>query len=227
MDMSVVIRCGDDHRVFDCVESIDQDVDVIVALSENAKLQRKLESMGIKYCITPRGNLSKTSNIGISNASYNKVIITDSDTTFEPGTIAELYRSLDQFLIARARIRFIIDEKKASTRVVSMARDYVNTLPLVYTPGIAFRKEVMAMIGGFMFNDLVPYAVDADMNYRIVSAKIPVKFDEAAMINHYPEGVRTRLESCLQDRSWMCNQLHEPEKEIPLFDNKMGRLERR
>jgi glycosyltransferase involved in cell wall biosynthesis len=151
--------------------------------------------MGIKYCITPRGNLSRTSNIGISYASYDKVIITDSDTTFEPGAIAELYHSLCQFPIARARIRFILDKKRTSTRIVSEARDYVNSLPLVYTPGVAFHKEVAEKLGGFLFNDLVPYAVDADWNYRIARAKVPVKFDGNAMINHCPEGVRHDLKA--------------------------------
>lgn len=189
MDISIVIRCGDDRRVFDCINSIDEDVEILVALSENKALQKELEERHIKYCITPRHNLSQTSNIGISHASYDKVILTDSDTLFDPGCICELYHSLDQYRIARARITFETDNSKFTSRLVSEARDYVNSLPLVYTPGIAFHKDINVDIGGFMFNDLVPYAVDADLSYRLSKTGISVKFIDSVGIRHKAESI--------------------------------------
>ncbi|BAI61023.1 hypothetical protein MCP_0951 [Methanocella paludicola SANAE] len=198
MDLSIVIRCGDDRRVFDCINSIDEHVGIIVALSENAMLQKELEEKKIKYCITPRHNLSQTSNIGIDKAIYEKVILTDSDTQFEPGCIRELYHALDQYPIARARINFETDSDKYSSRLVSEARDYVNSLPVVYTPGIAFRKSIVKHIGGFMFNDLVPYAVDADLNYRLGKTDLPVKFIDNLGLKHNAESMRHDLKAAFR-----------------------------
>jgi len=195
MDISIVIRCGDDRRVFDCIQSIDENVEIIVALSDNRALQKELEDRHIKYCMTPRHNLSQTSNIGINHASCDKVILTDSDTLFDPGCIRELYHALDQYQIARARITFQTDNGKFTSWLVSEARDYVNSLPLVYTPGIAFHKDIMADIGGFMFNDRVPYAVDADLSYRLSKTCIPVKFIDSVGIRHNAESLRHDLKA--------------------------------
>ncbi len=135
------------------------------------------------------------SNIGIANTMYNKVIITDSDTTFEPGCIRELYRSLENYPIVRAHLRFATDSGRLFSRIIASARDYVNSMPLVYTPGVALRKDVVACIGGFMFNDVVPYAVDADLNYRVKSLDIQVKFADQAVVNHCAESVKHDLKA--------------------------------
>lgn len=195
MDLSVVIRCGDDWRVFDCIKSIDESVEIIVALSENPDLQKELESLGIRYCVTPRRNLSVTSNMGIAKASFEKVVITDSDTVFEPGCIRNLYHALDEFSIVRARLRFTSDQSGITSRIVAEARDYVNSLRLVYTPGVAIRKDVVAELGGFVFNDIVPYAVDADLNFRIKASKTRVKFADQAVLNHCAESYRHDLKA--------------------------------
>ncbi len=195
MDLSVVIRCGDDWRVFDCIESIDEPVEIIVALSENPDLQKELESRAIRYCVTPRRNLSLTSNMGIENASFEKVVITDSDTVFEPGCIRDLYHTLDEYPIVRARLRFASGQSGIMSRIVAEARDYVNSLRLVYTPGVAIKKDVVADLGGFVFNDIVPYAVDADLNYRIQASKTRVKFADKAVLNHCAESYRHDLKA--------------------------------
>src|SRR5271157_3975101 len=140
MDLTVVIRCGDDYRVFNCIDSIDEDVEIIVSTSENAALEAALSNKGIKYCLSPRKNLSLTSNVGFVNATYDKVFITDSDTLFEPGCLRKIFDALDTFKVARAKIRFPIDPLVPWSRVVAEARDFVNSLPLVYTPGVGVRR---------------------------------------------------------------------------------------
>jgi glycosyltransferase involved in cell wall biosynthesis len=193
MDMSVVIRCRDDERVFECIGSIDEDVEVLASMTLNEDLQNRLERIGVICCITPKGNLSKTSNIGFEHSSNNKVIITDSDTTFESGCIEKLDQTLDTHKVACAGIRFLVDSRFAFCRLVAEARDYVNSLPLVFTPGIAVRKDLLPEIGGYPFNDPVPWAVDADLNYRIRAAKVPVAFPKDAYIRHVPVRVKHDL----------------------------------
>jgi glycosyltransferase involved in cell wall biosynthesis len=199
MDISVIIRCGDDNRVFKCIESIDEEVEVIVSISENPKLESELRKNSIKYCISPRKNLSKTSNIGFELASHDKVIITDSDTLFESGCIKRLFEVLDDYKIACAGINFLSDPHILFSNVVAEARDYVNSLPLFYTPGIAVKKEILNEIGGFLFDNHVPYAVDANLNYRIKKAVLSVAWlKDEARLSHAPETIKHDLRAAFR-----------------------------
>ena len=215
MDLSVVIRCGDDDRVFDCIHSIDEDVEIVVSTSENPRFQSKLESSRIYYCLSPRGNLSKVSNIGIEKATNDRVIITDSDTTFKKGSIREMYMALDDFEVVRAKLKFQYSNDRIFSKTVAEARDYVNSLPLVYTPGVAIKRSVIGKIGGFLFNDPVPFAVDADLNYRIKLARIPVKYLDNAVLYHDVESISHDLKAayrigkgCMTSAIYLSKRVH-------------------
>ena len=218
MDLSVVIRCGDDDRIFDCIQSVDEDVDIIVSTSENPRFQSKLESRGINYCLSPRGNLSKVSNIGFENAIHDRVIITDSDTTFEKGSIKEIYLALDDFEVVRAKLKFRSNKDNIFSKTVAEARDYVNSLPLVYTPGVGVKRRIKSKIGGYLFNDPVPFAVDADLDYRIKHAKIPVKYLDNAILYHDVENIRHDMKAayrigsgCMTSAIYLSEQIHNKE----------------
>jgi hypothetical protein len=219
MDLSIVIRCGDDERVFDCIHSIDEDVEIMVSTSENPEFQSKLEARGIQYCLSPRGNLSEVSNIGFNHAKHEKVIITDSDTIFEKGTIKKMYLALDEYDVVRAKLQFRTYKKKPFSRTVAEARDYVNSLPLVFTPGIGIKRGITEKIGGFLFNDPVPFAVDADMDYRIKQAKIPVKYLSNAAIYHDAESIRHDMKAayrigagCMTSAIYLSESFHNGQK---------------
>ncbi|TET89631.1 MAG: hypothetical protein E3J35_09485 [Methanomassiliicoccales archaeon] len=198
MDISIAIRCSNDERIFECIRTIDEDVEIIASMTENQDLQERLEKNGITCALCPKGNLSLTSNIGFEASSNDRVIITDSDTTFEPGCIAKLNRALNTHKVARAGIKFLMDPGIAFSRLVSEARDYVNSLPLVFTPGIAVRKDLLPEIGGSLFNDPVPWAVDADLSYRIRAAGVPVAFLKDAHICHVPVALKHDLRAAFR-----------------------------
>jgi glycosyltransferase involved in cell wall biosynthesis len=209
--MSVVIRCGDDERVFKCIESIDEDVEIIVSTCDNSAFQRKLDARSLDYVVSPRGNLSVVSNIGFDAAKYDRVLITDSDTTFEKGCIFKMFQALDEYKVVRAKLRFKERSDLSLSRVVAEARDYVNSLPLVYTPGIAVRKDLLPDIGGFLFNPPVPYAVDADLDYRIKNSKIPVKFLDDAVIYHDAEDLKHDMKAAYRiGRGCAVSSIHLP-----------------
>jgi len=219
MDLSIVIRCGDDERVFDCIQSIDEDVEIMVSTSKNPHFQSKLETRSIQYCLSPRGNLSQVSNIGFNHTKHEKVIVTDSDTIFKKGTIKEMYLALDEYDVVRAKLRFLADEKKPFSKTVAEARDYVNSLPLVFTPGIGIKRGITEKIGGFLFNDPVPFAVDADLDYRIIQAKIPVKYLPNAEIYHDAESIRHDMKAayrigagCMTSAIYLSRQIHNNQK---------------
>ena len=45
-EATVVIRCKDDERVFDCIKSIDESVETIVVMNPNEDLERLWEKSG-------------------------------------------------------------------------------------------------------------------------------------------------------------------------------------
>lgn len=198
MDISVVIRCKDDERVFECIESIDEDAKIIVVLNQNDTLKHKLEKKGVSCYISPPGNLSIVSNIGFLAAETNKVVITDSDTVFYPGCIRTIYEALDNNKVVRAKLLFKSSTDISYSKLVSEARDFVNSLPLVYTPGIGVKKDILSDIGGFLFNEHVPFAVDADLNYRIKEAGLDVAFLSDAIVQHDCEGSKHDLKAALR-----------------------------
>lgn len=198
MEMSIVVRCKDDERVFECIKSIDENVKLIVVLNQNDDLKERLESIGVSCYVSPPGNLSIVSNIGFSAAGTNKVIITDSDTLFYPGCIRTIYEALDNYEVVRAKLMFKSSSCIPYSTLVSEARDFVNSLPHVYTPGIGVRKDIIPKIGGFLFNEHVPFAVDADLNYRIKEAGIDVAFLTDAIIQHDCERVKHDLKAALR-----------------------------
>ena len=190
-DLSVVIRCWNDSSVLQCIDSIDLDVEVIVSFTGADDLAARIREHGARCVRAPRSNLSRVSNIGFNATTYDKVILTDSDTVFEPGCVGRLRDALGTFRAARARLRFEGDY--GLSKIVAEARDYVNGLPLLYTPGIAVRKDLLPEVGGFLFNDPVPYAVDTDLDFRVKRARVPVAYLTDAWLRHTAVSVRHDL----------------------------------
>lgn len=197
-ELSIVIRCGDDPNVLDCISSIDCDSEIIVSFTGNSDLAKRIRRTGALCVETVAGNLSSVSNTGVEKASGNYVVITDSDTVFEPGTLEKLKNALVHYKVARARIRFMNPSNKFFTGIIASARDYVNNLRLVYTPGIAIRRDLLGEVQGRLFNDVVHYAVDADLDLRIKRAGIPVAFLEDSYIRHSAISVKHDLQAAFR-----------------------------
>jgi len=184
--------------VLRCIASVDIEADVIVAFTGAEELAGRIEMARARCVFAPRGNLSRVSNVGFAAARAPNVLLTDSDTTFERGCIALLLRSLKSVKVARARLIFETEPGFICSKAIAGARDFVNSLPFVFTPGIAVRKDLLSDIGGFLFNDPVPYAVDADLDLRIRRAGVPVAFVPEARIRHAPVLLRQDIRAALR-----------------------------
>lgn len=169
LELSIVIRCCNDWGVLKCINSIDEYVEIIVSMCENKDLQEAIGEIEkeIRCVVVPKGNLSITSNMGMENTRYQKVIDTDSDTIFKPGTIREVYYLLDNYEAVKLQITFSYRKKRSFSYIVAATRNYVNSQHLFFTPGIAYKKSLIPKIGNKLFNIQVPFAVDAELNHRI------------------------------------------------------------
>ncbi len=193
-EASVVIRCKDDMRVFECIESIDYNVEIVVVMNDNQELEGKLHDIGVTCRISPSGNLSVVSNIGFSQSTSDKIIITDSDTLFGKDCIHAFISGLDEYEVVRAPLRFASTQKTFS-KTIAESRDYVNSLPVVYTPGIAVTRRLPEMIGGYLFDNAVPFGVDANLNYRIQREHIPVRYLSDVWVSHAAETLHHDLKA--------------------------------
>ena len=189
-NISVVIRCKNDPRVFDCISSIDIPAEVVVSYSGQSDLKSKIEQTGAICVNAPYNNLSVVSNIGLNTATGDLLVLTDSDTLFEPGCLRKLIQELKRTEIVKAKTRFLSVPGNIISETIAAARDYVNSLPVVYTPGIALRKDVIEKIQGFFFNEVVPFAVDADLNFRVKYSDVSVSFLDNAYIRHLPVDIK-------------------------------------
>lgn len=192
-DLSIVIRCWNDPQVFRCIASVDCRSEIVVSFTGGSGLADRIRDAGAVCVLAPRGNLSQVSNTGFDATHGDRVIITDSDTQFEPGCIARLTSALESDKIARARLRFMTEGAGIGSRVVASARDFTYSLPVVFTPGVAIRREVLSELEGRLFNDTVPYAVDAELDFRIKRWKIPTVYVHDAWIRHVPISIRHDL----------------------------------
>lgn len=199
MKLSVIIKCSDDERVFRCLKSIDEDVEIVITMTPNKRLENIFQKMGIKYCITPKGNLSITSNAGIKMATHDKFVLMDSDSVFGKGCIRQIYEKLRTNLVVKPRIIFLTKKGSLLSQILANGRDFENRKKLVaYTPGLGLRKELAKYIGGYFFQEKVRWSEDSELDNRIKKAGISIYDLPAAIVYHDPVTLKHELKGAFQ-----------------------------
>lgn len=186
LDLSIIIKCGADPRVFECIASIDVEAEIIVSTTPCPAIEQRLAEMGITYCIAPPGNIGLTCNLGIALSSHSKIIIMDSDSTFSPGAIQRLYEALQHSLVAKPQIVYQADKNVRGSQIVASSRDYINRLSTrAFAPGLALHRELETKIG-YLFHNGVRWAEDAELDYRLRCYDVPILYVPEAVIYHSP-----------------------------------------
>lgn len=188
MDLSLVIRSGLDPKVLDCISSVDEDVDIVVTTVPDHDFCDLVRTTGARVVTSPPGNLSVASNVGIKSAKNDKIFMTDSDTILCRGCLEAVHHGLQSAPFVKARIEFVQNGTRAS-RLVAESRDYVNSKNLAFTPGLGLDRSCSELVGGYFFDEAAPFAVDANLDYRIRHNGIHVIYDSDARIMHGAETV--------------------------------------
>lgn len=183
--LSIIIPCADDIRIGQCIESVDENAEIIVVLNGSTEeIQSLIKKYPVKTYFISERNLGYALNVGIDNATYNKVLLMDSDCIFEKGTIKLLYQGLENFKIAKGRIIFKFNN--FFTKIVAKARDYsvADTLN-AYKPPLALKKSIINDVGYYFDND-IHWTEDDDLDQRVQTANLPINFVTNAIIYHPP-----------------------------------------
>lgn len=191
MDLSIVIADSNDLRLEKCVESIDEDVNVVVSMNApTEELKGLVNKLGVDSCYLPQRGLAQALNLGVAHAKYDRVLIIDSDCTFEKGCIKRLYSALDDSLMSRGVQ--IFDYSGYISKVIANARNFhANPLPHLegfiraYKP-LAFRKEIKSLLGGHYYDADLKLSEDYEMDIRRQKAGISIKYVPEAVIHHCP-----------------------------------------
>lgn len=197
LDLAIVIPCADDLRLAQCLDSIDEDVEVIVALNGATDAVRQLViERHIRYCELPSRNLGAACDMGVRATGAPCVLLMNSDCTFARGTIRRLAEALDHAMVARGRVVFEV--RDPVSRIIAAARDYAHTRPdKAYQPALAFRKEIVGLIG-YYFDLDIHWTEDADFSRRVKAAAIPITFLPDAVVYHPPISLREDLRSAMR-----------------------------
>jgi glycosyltransferase involved in cell wall biosynthesis len=187
--LSIIIKCFQDSRIFRCIESIDNDCEIIISYAGNSSLYSKIIERypSIKIVRSPVGNLSISCNLGINQSTGNAVLIMDSDSVFKPGSLDLITQQLNQSLVVKPRIIYQYTRHIVGSRIVAMARQRFNDTNIrALTPGLAFRKEIVNLIDGCLFDDRIPFTEDAVLDWRLKRAGVGLKFLPKAVVYHSP-----------------------------------------
>jgi glycosyltransferase involved in cell wall biosynthesis len=188
---TLVLICGNDPHIFECLNSIDIDLPVIVSLAPHTQLISKIKTYKVHVVVNHEndaGNYSIACNRGLSKVLTPKAIIADSDCTFEKGCLQRLISDLDQHPITRAKIIFKSSPHVIASNWIAKLRDSVNNrqpLP-AYTPGLGIQMNIVSVIGGYFFDERIFWGGDSEFNHRIQKAGLDIGFDPNAKLFHEP-----------------------------------------
>lgn len=186
MKLSIVIPCSTDTRIKKCIESIDENVEIVVVLNgASQEVKQIVKRLAVKIVNVKEANLSKALNFGIKNSSNNKIIFIDSDCYFQKGAIRKAFVALKTNLIVKSKVVFLYNNPPS--KVIADTRDFVNyNYPKPYNPFLAIDKRIKKYSNGYYFDSQIHWTEDADFYSRLKRSNIKVKYLFSAKAYHPP-----------------------------------------
>jgi len=152
LPLSIIIPCATDIRIKTCLDSIDENVEIVVVLNGPIKeVVNIVKKYPVKVVTLPERNLPKSLNAGIEKATNKKFILMDSDCVFHPQAIKKIFLALNNNFVAKGKV--IFQYNNLISRSISRVRDYTNADTVkAYNPFLGLRKDLADKIGGFFFH---------------------------------------------------------------------------
>lgn len=203
IDLSVVIRCGRDRKGLErCLSTIDENVEVVVSVADDAPFLKDYMSMGYKVAPHTYGNWSVAAQSGIDKAANRNVIIMDGDSVFGSGSIKTINDALyGGHTIVQPHVIFLHNDTHFG-KLISATRTFENRRePKSYSPGLGLNiEELVSKIGidGRIYDLKVAFGDDGDLDQRRRAAGIDVFVADNALIYHDPIAFKHELKTSFQ-----------------------------
>lgn len=198
LPVSIVIPCADDIRIKNCLESIDEKLEIIVVLNgATSKVKKIVKKYNVRTVEIPERNLAKALNVGIEKSRNKKLIFMDSDCVFEKGAIRKLYKGLTNYGVAKGKVVF--ESNNFISGIIAKVREYsYYDTPKPYNPFLAINKGIKKTIGNYFFDSNIYWTEDADLNTRLKEANIKVNYVFNAKVFHPPLNLKHDLRSAFR-----------------------------
>lgn len=212
MNLTIIIPVADDTRIKNCIESIDENVEILVVLNGATKKVKNIikDFKNIETLEIYERNLGMARDEGVNKAKFDKVLLMDSDCIFQKGCIKKLYNGLKKYKIAKGKV--IFNYNNMFNKIIKKTREYTTSDFLsAYAPPLAFDKTVKKEIGGYYFDRDIHWADDAEFDKRVKKGGIKINYLPSAIIYHPPLNFFQDLRSAFR---YGCGQKIGTEKNI-------------
>lgn len=184
LDVSIIIPCSSDPLLERCLQSIDANTDIVVALNAPSPEVKYILTKfpTVRTAETNRKGIALAYNLGIEAAYNDNILLMDSDCIFESGTIKRLYELGLSYQVAKGRVVF--QRRGGMSSVIASLREYTTSDQInAYSPPLLFDRRITDKIGYYFHSDLI-WSEDADFDKRVKKANIPIGYDPEAVIYH-------------------------------------------
>ncbi len=188
MKLTILIPVSDDIRIKRCIESIDEDVEIIIIFNFPSKeVKTIIKNLSEKYNLLTteinERNLAKAYNLGTVMALNNNILLMDSDCIFEKNTIKKLQKGMDKNFLSKGRV--IYQTSGFISRIIAGLRNYITVDRIsAFSPPLIFSKKIKKKIKGYYFYEKLCWIEDAEFNERVQNAKVKISYDSSAVIYH-------------------------------------------
>ncbi len=178
LDVSLVVCVADDVRIEKLLNSIDAYCEVVVVLNGATEEVREIvnsfrNTNNFKLVVTeiPDRNLSKSRNIGMEVAHYNKVISYDSDCVVVEGALELFSKALESYSVVDGKVKFRNDNFQS--KIISVTRE-IGVPEYALCPAIGINKKIKSKIQNYFFDNDICWVEDFEFNIRAKKAQIDI-----------------------------------------------------
>src|SRR5690606_32472995 len=168
---AVVIALRDDLRIADCIASVDEDVEIVLALNGPSEAVLKLIDEHPRPLTVTQiddvGNLGAAYNAGAAATDRQYLLLMDSDCTFAPGVVRAMVRAVLTAPVVKGQVVYGESDGLLS-RLTARVRefdegDYVSAL----SPPLIYNRAIIDHIGGYHFDELIHWCEDREFDFRL------------------------------------------------------------
>lgn len=193
--LTILIPCSDDPLLGKCIESVDEDVEILVVLNKPSETIKKLVKQypSVKTVTLVKRGIGLAYNRGIQAAKNQWILLMDSDCLFNKGAIRKMWNLTKDFRVVKGKVAF--DSRNIESKITSKLREYTTSDNLnAYSPPLLFHKSIKKDTD-YYFDSRLIWSEDADFNNRIQKSKIAIGYDPNAAIFHKPLSFKEDLRS--------------------------------
>ncbi len=187
-ELSIIFCVHDDIRIKDALDSVYTFCQVIVVANAATEEIRNIldhypigHRFKLQVIYIPEKGIALARETGANNASYDKMLFMDSDCVLLPGGIEEVSQLLDSHLLIDGRIQYKYYDFQSSITAFCRSQSVPNR---AFCPGLAIRKEIKPLIGGYYFDTRLGWLEDSEINMRFRKNNIPCVATKGFVAEH-------------------------------------------